>query len=298
MTLQIYMSIRSREIPIDPNHTSHQFRTKTISSNQEPSQEIKKFFKAVQDNKTDHVKKILANPAAHGINKSPQELCNTADEYGRTALHMTALHRHSDTRTAETLIEHGANLDAQDSLGWTPLHFPSNLNVSLLLIKKGALLSVRDVSGSTALNEAKTWENQEKITALQTAIALTSQDVYPPDREIKIENKTNYSPYENDNNNDTATNRIKQEIGNTISQLNVIIFKEKLNIYLSGLDTNSSEQEKRIAVLRYVDLCKAFHMLNTSLHQAHYNTTLQDIKNKIIQLNLPDDVVIILNNSI
>lgn len=71
---------------------------------------------------------------------------------------ITALHIARDAKTAEFLIQHGADIESTNTLGQTPLMWAAkrgNLDVTQCLVEQGAKLETKDRNGSTALYLAK-----------------------------------------------------------------------------------------------------------------------------------------------
>jgi ankyrin repeat protein len=92
---------------------------------------------------------------------------NIPTEQGTTALMMTAgagtdvqrarepEERAEATRTAQYLIEHGADVNAAGQFGWTPLHAAAyqGMNDTIsLLVAKGAKIDAKDKFGQTPLS--------------------------------------------------------------------------------------------------------------------------------------------------
>jgi ankyrin repeat protein len=84
----------------------------------------------------------------------------------RTALHGAT--NWGDLDTIKTLLEHGANPNAQDDLGTTPLMsiagtkgIPRDRDVVALLVKSGASLQSRDHRGNTAADYAMSTGNAQ-----------------------------------------------------------------------------------------------------------------------------------------
>ena len=73
---------------------------------------------------------------------------------------ITALHIARDAKTAKFLIQHGADVEAKDTLGQTPLMWAAkrgNPDVAGCLIENGAKLEAKGKNGSTALYLAETY---------------------------------------------------------------------------------------------------------------------------------------------
>jgi ankyrin repeat protein len=102
---------------------------------------ILNFFKIVRENSPD-LHSILENPQnfsqQFGCNYTSYELCNISDNYGRTALHVCAMHQNVTKNTTKKLLLYGANPNAQDSQNLTPLHYPQNTKIMKDLINSGA----------------------------------------------------------------------------------------------------------------------------------------------------------------
>ncbi|HEX7715342.1 MAG TPA: ankyrin repeat domain-containing protein [Bacillota bacterium] len=82
------------------------------------------------------------------VARSP-EAVNEKDEYGFTALHGLAGEEHYDI--VRFLIEHGADVNAQNEDGITPLHLAAWPEMAEFLITSGADLEARTHGGDTPL---------------------------------------------------------------------------------------------------------------------------------------------------
>lgn len=74
------------------------------------------------------------------------------DEYGRTPLHYAA--SDGDLSTLVSLLDSGADIDAQDDNGWTALHFAAQSNhctVGAGLLKRNANPNLLDSHGNGPL---------------------------------------------------------------------------------------------------------------------------------------------------
>ena len=77
------------------------------------------------------------------------------DQFGSTPLHLASQSGHLDL--TRFLVEHGANMSAQDQGGWTPLHqasFRGHLDLAQFLVGYGANASAQNQRGSTPLHLA------------------------------------------------------------------------------------------------------------------------------------------------
>jgi hypothetical protein len=83
---------------------------------------------------------------------------NARDESGSTPLlWASGGHNFKDGSVLRLLLEHGADINVQNRLGWTPLHLASingALEVVRLLLEHGADVEVKGNDGKTALQEA------------------------------------------------------------------------------------------------------------------------------------------------
>ena len=89
------------------------------------------------------------------LEKQPELVhCRDTREYreGFTPLHCASASGYEEM--ARVLLEHGAEVNAQNSNGWTPLHYASNRgheDVARVLLEHGADVNVRNVNGWTPL---------------------------------------------------------------------------------------------------------------------------------------------------
>ena len=77
------------------------------------------------------------------------------DQRGSTPLHLASLKGHLNI--TRFLVEHGANVVAQDQHGSTPLHLASlngHLNLAQFLVEQGANAAAQDLGGYTPLHQA------------------------------------------------------------------------------------------------------------------------------------------------
>lgn len=90
---------------------------------------------------------------------------------GRTLLH--AFSAHEDARGVEWLLEHGADVHAQDADGCTPLHLVARRNrglkVATLLLAAGASTAAVDGAGYTPI-ECAEQKDQERLVALMNGL--------------------------------------------------------------------------------------------------------------------------------
>ena len=87
--------------------------------------------------------------------KSGRDINSVDRYYRRTALMAAVSDR--DQSMVEWLIEHGANVNQQDKLGWTALHFAAqegNVAIVDLLLKNKAKVDFVDIHGNSPLARA------------------------------------------------------------------------------------------------------------------------------------------------
>jgi ankyrin repeat protein len=88
---------------------------------------------------------------------------NAQDVFGRTPLHLAVAH----PRVVGLLIEAGANVDARDFIANTPLHRAvPNLEVVDTLIDAGANVEARNTSGNTPLDVAMRYGNSRRAVSV------------------------------------------------------------------------------------------------------------------------------------
>jgi Ankyrin repeats (3 copies) len=94
---------------------------------------------------------------------------NARDWFGSTPLLWASEGRYfDDDSVLRLLLEHGADIDAQDEDGWTPLYSASvrgAVEVVRLLLEHGADVEVKDNAGKTALQEAAE-EGEDEVVEL------------------------------------------------------------------------------------------------------------------------------------
>ena len=94
---------------------------------------------------------------------------NQENDAGRTVFHYVQELQTKDQGICEMLIEHGANINAQDKKGFSPLHLAAHSQRSLivqLLLKHGADQGLLNHAGKTALDIAKGKRNHEIVELL------------------------------------------------------------------------------------------------------------------------------------
>ena len=96
---------------------------------------------------------------------------NAKNKYGWTPLHLAAFNNAS--ATAEVLLKQGADVNAKDKYGFTPLHDAAEKDASAtaeVLLKRGADVNAKDNDGFTPLHRA------EQNNAAETAELLLRYD--------------------------------------------------------------------------------------------------------------------------
>ena len=84
-----------------------------------------------------------------------QEQATSDDKHGVTPLHKAAANNRY--KTAEVLLNNGADVNAKNKYGWTPLHLAALNNASAtaeVLLKQGADVNAKDKYGFTPLHDA------------------------------------------------------------------------------------------------------------------------------------------------
>ena len=109
-----------------------------------------------------------------------QDICSRDSTENATPLHLASQNGH--VKAACRLIEHGADLTAQDKNGNTPLHLAPNggeVDVARMLIEHGADLTAQDNRGNTPLCLTLFWGKVDFARLLiERGADLTTQDKY------------------------------------------------------------------------------------------------------------------------
>lgn len=90
------------------------------------------------------------------------------DRDGRTPLINAAAMKENDV--ARLLLEHGADVNFQDSVGYSSLHFASrdhNLELMMLLIDYDTDIELRDDWGNTSLSNAVYYRTPQRLEAIR-----------------------------------------------------------------------------------------------------------------------------------
>jgi len=96
---------------------------------------------------------------------------NQQGEYDISALHLAALHGHTDT--VERLLRGGAHPNSRDAWGCTPLHNAAGKGFSeivKLLVQAGADVHIRADKGKTGLDLARERGHMDVVRCLQLAL--------------------------------------------------------------------------------------------------------------------------------
>lgn len=107
-------------------------------------------------NISDHIRNSDLEALKNAIQTNP-DLVNQPDEKGFTPLILATYL--GETNTVELLIDHGADINAQDpNMGMTALMgvcFKGSEDLAKLLVERGADTSLKNKQGETALDFAK-----------------------------------------------------------------------------------------------------------------------------------------------
>jgi ankyrin repeat protein len=107
-----------------------------------------------------------------------QDVCSRDSTDNATPLHLASLNGH--VKAACKLIEHGADLTAENNDRWTPLHLASQrggVDVARMLIERGADLTARNNKGETPLHLASSRGNVEVARMLiEHGADMTARD--------------------------------------------------------------------------------------------------------------------------
>lgn len=121
---------------------------------------------AVQARALGKVKQLLAQGADPNVE---EEISGALQSFfsGKTALHVALSQGTQDTDIVELLLDHGANVNAQDANGNTPLFYAArNAELAKLLLARGAHVNTGDIRGSTSLHSAVWADNVAVIRLL------------------------------------------------------------------------------------------------------------------------------------
>ena len=118
------------------------------------------------------------------LEKQRREQATSDDKHGVTPLHKAAANNRY--KTAEVLLNNGADVNAKNKYGWTPLHLAALNNASAtaeVLLKQGADVNAKDKYGFTPLHDAA-----EKDAA-ETAEVLLEQGA-----DVNAEDNDGFTP--------------------------------------------------------------------------------------------------------
>lgn len=110
---------------------------------------------------------------------------NFMDEYGSTAL-LRAVN-YGNEMLVSLLLDHGADIDAKDSLGWTALSravVNGNVKMVQLLVHRGANVNIKNGNGRSAL--AVTLSALVAGQFITTRQSEPDHEVFGPDRYFQI----------------------------------------------------------------------------------------------------------------
>ena len=105
----------------------------------------------------------------HGANVSGKNW-----DRGWTPLHLVS--RESNVQFVRFLVEHGADVTAQDENGSTPLHLvPHRVDIARILVEHGADVTAHDKDGSTPLYSASFGGSVKFLMVVCCCSCITSQ---------------------------------------------------------------------------------------------------------------------------
>lgn len=148
------------------------------------------FDALIYDNRVDEMRFVLNNPdqftVKYGFSSmTAQDLCNMRRKTGNMSLHLVAARAYKDVSMAKLFLDHGVDMNAENSFQWTPLDYPNNIKFSKYLIARGA-------KDNVAYDEALAYRNREKIKHLNNAEHLrTAYMIMRENSDKKMSSKLN-----------------------------------------------------------------------------------------------------------
>lgn len=150
-----------------------EFKQAAAAASVATPEECTAFFKAVYDGKFEPIKETI---------KKYPDAVHWADTDRITAMHFVGAQ--NDPSIIRFLVDHGANINARDRVGWTPLMwfitFEPQPEMIRLMVAYGAKLDIKDDGGRTALQVMRAGSSgsttyAESIAILERAEAAETE---------------------------------------------------------------------------------------------------------------------------
>lgn len=119
---------------------------------------------AAEQGNADEVQRL----ASGGLLRRAVDVNEQESGWGYTPLHLAAKEGHIET--VKALLEHGAQVNAQNLYGWTPLHVAAVRNytdITRLLLDRGGDITVEDNYGQTPVEAAEGKGHHEMVELLK-----------------------------------------------------------------------------------------------------------------------------------